>query len=68
MVQFDKVQTALSAGQSVRLPHWESNTRMYIHNGVMVCQRGDANPYSYDLSWHEIAASNWQVIEVANAA
>jgi hypothetical protein len=65
MAQFDKVMTALADNRSVRLSKWESNTNMYVNNGVLVQQRGNGAPYSYDLSWREIAAKDWHVIEAA---
>jgi hypothetical protein len=36
-----------------------------VNNGVLVQQRGNGAPYSYDLSWREIAAKDWHVIEAA---
>ena len=65
MAQFDKVMTALADNRSVRLSKWESNTNMYVNNGVLVQQRGNGAPYSSDLSWREIAAKDWHVIEAA---
>jgi hypothetical protein len=46
----------LESGKSVRLSNWEKSTRMFVRNGELVCQRGDAKPYRYDLSWHELTA------------
>jgi hypothetical protein len=68
MAQFEMAVNALADGQSIRLPKWDSTTRVYFNDGVLVCQRGEAQPHPYDLTWHEIAANNWQVIEGATAA
>ena len=68
MAQFEMAVNALADGQSIRLPKWDSTTRVYFNDGVLVCQRGEAQPYPYDLNWHEIAANNWQVMERATAA
>jgi hypothetical protein len=76
-MQFSNVVTALAAGKSVRRSGWESITRayvvepitsMFVLNDVLVCQRGDGAPYTYDLSWYEIAARDWEIIEVATVA
>jgi hypothetical protein len=68
MAQFEMVVNALADGRSIRLPKWDSTTRVYFKDGVLVCQHGEAQPYPYHLSWLEIAANNWQVIEGAKAA
>ena len=68
MAQFEMAVDALADGQSIRLPKWDSTTRVYFNDGVLVCQRGEAQPYPYDLNWREIAANNWQVMERATAA
>jgi hypothetical protein len=48
--------SALNSGKSVRLNEWEKQTRMFVLEGELVCQRGYAQPYRYDLSWHELTA------------
>lgn len=53
---FENVIAALRSGKSVRLNNWEEQTRMFVLNGELVCQRGYAQPYRYDLSWHEMTA------------
>jgi hypothetical protein len=68
MAQFEMAVNALADGRSVRLPKWDSTTRVYFNDGVLVCQRGETKPFPYDLSWDEIAADNWQVIEAAKAS
>jgi hypothetical protein len=68
MAQFEMAVTAMADGRSVRPPKWDSTTRVYFTDGALVCQRGETKPYPYDLSWHEIAANNRQVIEGAKAA
>ncbi len=67
MAKFDKVIPALKAGYAARLPRWDATTRLFVDNGVMVQQCGGSQPHSYDLSWYEIVADNWQVIESAPA-
>jgi hypothetical protein len=63
MASFASVLRALQQGKSVRLPRWESITKMFVAGGILLCQRGDAKSYPYDLSWYEIAATDWQIIE-----
>jgi hypothetical protein len=36
---------------------------MFIKDGVTVCQRGTAEPYEYELSWNEMQAKKWRVLE-----
>jgi hypothetical protein len=40
---------------------------MFIKDGATVCQRGDGQPYSYDLSWNEIVANDWEIAEARAA-
>lgn len=68
MMHFERVLAALTAGRSVRRTVWEPLTSMFIRDGAIVCQRGNGQPYSYDLSWYEIVASDWQIIEAKAAA
>lgn len=53
---FENVIAALQSGKSVRLNRWEKQTRMFVQDGELVCQRGNGTPYRYDLSWHELTA------------
>jgi hypothetical protein len=63
LTNFFAVVMALEQGRSVRMSRWEAITRMFIQDGVTVCQRGDAAPYEYELSWKEMQANKWQVIQ-----
>ena len=45
MAQFEMAVNALADGRSIRLPKWDSTTRVYFKDGVLVCQRGEAQPY-----------------------
>jgi hypothetical protein len=67
LTQFESVIAALIAGQSVRRSVWEPITSMFIKDGEMVCQRGKGQPYSYDLSWYEIVACDWEIAEARAA-
>ena len=67
MTNFFAVVKALEQGRSVRMSKWEAITRLFIQDGEIVCQRGDAAPYKYELNWKEMQAKKWQVIE-ANPA
>ena len=67
MNTFASVVSALADGQSVRRSVWEPITSLFIMDGTTVCQRGTAAPYSYDLSWCEIVAKDWQVIGAITA-
>lgn len=58
---FFAVVKVLQEGFSVRMSRWEQITRMFIKDGTLMCQRGDAEPYAYELSWKEIQSKKWQV-------
>ena len=68
MTHFESVIAALTAGRSVRRTVWEPLTSMFIRDDEIVWQRGNGQPYGYDLSWYEIVASDWQIIEAKAAA
>ena len=63
MAKFERALSALTHGQCVRLPNWEPDTRMFVYDGMLVCQRGNCKPYIYDLCWEDIVASDWQLVE-----
>jgi len=66
---FVAVIKPLKQGQRVRKSNWESSTVAFLDGKEFVCQRtSGSKPYSYNLSWHEIAANDWSVIETAPAA
>jgi hypothetical protein len=62
MTTVDSALTALAEGKHVRRDVWDETTRMFVENGVLV-QQATGKPYPYDLSWHEINATDWQVVE-----
>ncbi len=68
MVKSVEILAALAAGQNVRRSEWEAITRMYVADGVLVCQRGQGKPYAYPLDWSDITANDWHVIEATLAA
>ena len=68
MANFTTVAAALKLGHSVRRKGWEAITRAFILDGRFVCQRGDAEPHGYDLSWYEIDATDWSVIAALSPA
>jgi hypothetical protein len=68
MKTFFEVVEALEQGVSVRMSTWEAITRMYIRDGVMVCQRGEAVPYKYELSWREMQQKAWSLVETSPTA
>ena len=65
MMEFAEILKALKQGESVRLANWGKTTRMYVSGKQFMCQVGDASPYQYDLSWHEIKAKKWSVLPAA---
>lgn len=62
MKQFNEVMSALQAGQSVRRSAWDSTTVMFVKDGELL-QQATGEPYNYDLSWYEIVAEDWTLIE-----
>ena len=63
MHDFKEIIPALKAKLSIRRKEWEPMTQMYVVGDHMVCQRGYAEPYKYDLSWYEIDASDWEIAD-----
>jgi hypothetical protein len=61
-MKFCAVTKVLEEGFSMRIVTWEPITRLFIKDGTTVCQRGDAAPYAYELSWKEIQSKKWQVV------
>ena len=69
MTQFDGTMKALSAGAKVRrVSTWEAETVMFVQDGALVMSAHGGEPVPYDLSWYELNASDWEVIEPVKAA
>jgi hypothetical protein len=66
MAQFDAVLPALMQGQSVRRGEWEPVVRIFVVDDILMCQCGDLSPWLHSLTWCEIIASDWQLVEVAS--
>lgn len=62
MISFATAADALKKGARIRRTVWEAVTTMFVEKGTLVCQRGDAAPYAYDLSWFEIDANDWAIV------
>jgi hypothetical protein len=61
MAVFGHVLLALAEGKSIRRNEWEPATKLFVLSECLVCQRGEADIWRYDLSWDEIAANDWQL-------
>jgi hypothetical protein len=66
MLNFADVFHALVEGKKVRLPKWDSTTTLSVLDGELVLQTRKGKPHSYDLSWYEINATDWQVVETTS--
>jgi len=67
MAQFDTVLPALTQGRSVRRNEWEPKVRMYVLEDTLMCQCGNMNPWHHSLTWAEITAPDWQIIQAESA-
>ena len=68
MARFDVVLAALTLGQSVRRGEWEPIVRMFILKDLLMCQSGEGTPWVYFLSWDELTANDWELVEITSAA
>jgi hypothetical protein len=64
MAQLDTLLLALTQGHSVRRDEWEPIIRMFVLNDTLMCQCGNSKPWNHSLTWGEITASDWQLIDV----
>lgn len=63
MAQFAAVLPMLIEGESVRRAEWEPIVRMFVLHDHLMCQCGNANPWHHSLTWGEITALDWQLIQ-----
>jgi len=63
MAQFATILPALTQGQSVRRMEWEPFVRMFVLHDHLMCQCGDMNPWHHSLTWGEVTALDWQLIQ-----
>ncbi|WP_263355416.1 hypothetical protein [Acidicapsa acidisoli] len=69
MAKFDGVTMALRQGAKVRrVKTWDAETVMFIQGDALVVSAYKGEPSAYDLSWYEIEAGDWEVIEPVKAA
>jgi hypothetical protein len=79
MKNFFDMADALKNGKSVRYSDWDNTTRMFVKADDRIC-KGEAEPLlrlvttSHDgalceanLSWFEMTAEKWQVVEATTA-
>jgi len=63
MAPFVTILPALIEGQGVQRTEWEPVVRMFVLDGTLMCRCGDANPWHQSLTWGEITASDWQLVQ-----
>jgi hypothetical protein len=63
MSQIEEALGALVQGHSVRRETWEPTIRVFLTKGKLMCQYGAAKAWPCALSWDEIVATDWQLIE-----
>lgn len=67
MSEFATILPALTQGQSVRRTEWEPLVRMFVLRDHLMCQCGNTNPWHHSLTWGEITALDWQLIQAASS-
>jgi len=67
MAQIDAILHALSQGKSVRRDEWEPYARMFVLNGILMCQFGDAKPWEHAQTWGELSALDWEPVRTTPA-
>ncbi len=61
-MRFVDVMKELKSGKKLRRSEtWEHTTVMYSDGEHLLVQRGNGEPYRYDLSWFEIVATDWSL-------
>ena len=68
MAQFDAILLALSQGKSVRRDEWQPIARMFVSSEMLMCQRGNTQPWQHALTWVELVASDWQLFQTEPTA
>lgn len=68
MARFGRVVFALIQGQSVRRDNWLPDVQMFVQGDALMYQDGAMKPWRCALSWDEIAANDWQLLNVAPIA
>jgi hypothetical protein len=63
MIRFEEILSALAAGRSVRRHEWEQNLRLFVLDTTLVCKLGDSRPYRHDLSWDDVKAQDWEIVQ-----
>lgn len=60
-LKFREMISALEDGAKVRRKRWEPTTKMFVddHN-ELVCQKGECEPYTYQIAWYELTAKDWE--------
>jgi hypothetical protein len=67
MAQFATILPALTQGQSVRRTEWEPFVRMFVLRDHLMCQCGNTSPWHHSLTWGEITAFDWQLVQVESS-
>lgn len=63
MAQLGALLSALTEGRSVRRDEWEPVVRMFVDCDMLMCRSGDLDPWLHSLTWGEIIASDWQLVQ-----
>jgi len=63
MARLDVVLPALNQGWSVRRGEWEPVVRMFVKSDALMCQSGSSNPWHHSLTWAELIASDWELVQ-----
>jgi hypothetical protein len=68
MARFSRVVFALIQGQSVRRNHWLPDVQMFLQGDALMYQDGTMKPWRCALSWDEIAANDWELLNIVPVA
>jgi hypothetical protein len=68
MAKIHSVLSALTQGRRVRRQNWLRDTHLFLQNDSIMFQAGIARPWRCALTWDEITAPDWHVLEGAYIA
>jgi hypothetical protein len=63
MAKFHSMLSALTQDRRVRRENWLPDTHLFLQNDSIMFQAGIARPWRCALSWDEITAPDWRVLE-----
>jgi len=64
MLSFKDAISALELNRRIRRSNWDAGTYMEADGDhfLVICRGIESSALTYDLSWHEIKANNWEIL------